>query len=341
MKPSELKKSIFDLFKARYELAIYVTASPGVGKTEIAGQVATELGVGFKVIHAPLLQPEDYGFPVIGADKKSVTFVVSSEKFPLEGSDCPENGILLIDELPQADPASQKIIANLISAREIHGAKIKRGWLIVATGNRSTDRAGANRLLSQLQNRASTIELEVSIEDWTDWALDNGVQAEVISFLRYRPDLLNAFDPQSEVNATPRAWAKGVSKILGSSSPGLEFELFKGLVGEGAAASFTGFLRICRDLPSIDVILMDPSSAPIPDESKPEVSFALCGALAHKTDVNNFGRIMDYVLRLDPEFQALYIKDALKLTKDAITGTREFIQWASKHGSKLYSAKSS
>jgi hypothetical protein len=341
MRPSELKTAIADLFKAGFRRALYVTASPGVGKTEIAGQVAKELGIGFKVIHAPLLQPEDYGFPVISTDRKNVDFVVSTEKFPLVGSDCPDTGILLIDELPQSDASAQKILANLFSAREIHGKRLKDGWMLVATGNRVTDRAGASRLQSQLANRATQVELEVSIEDWTDWALNNNIKVEVISFIRFRPELLNAFDAQADVNATPRAWAMGVSDVLGSSTPGLEFELFKGAVGEGAAASFTGFLRICRDLPSLDVILMDPLGAPVPDDSKPEVCYALCGALAHKTDVKNFGRIMDYMLRLPPEFQALYIKDALKLTKDAITGTKEFIQWATKHGSKLYSAKSS
>jgi hypothetical protein len=86
---------------------------------------------------------------------------------------------------------------------------------------------------------------------------------------------------------------------------------------------------------------MNPSGTPVPGANKPEVLYALCGALAHKTTDKNFGRIMEYMLRTPPEFQALYIKDALKLTKDSITGTKEFIDWASKHGAKLYGAKSS
>src|SRR5690606_30792524 len=151
---------------------LMIESSPGLGKTQIVAQAANELGIGFMTIHAPLLQPEDYGMPVIhGAKKDQLKFVVSSDKFPLEGSDCAEQGIFLIDELSQADNSAQKILANLIQEREIHGQKLKDGWTIVATGNRQADRAGANRILGHLSNRMTRVELEASLDDWTQWAL--------------------------------------------------------------------------------------------------------------------------------------------------------------------------
>jgi MoxR-like ATPase len=87
----------------------------------------------------------------------------------MEGTNCPEHGIFLIDELAQADTAAQKILRNLIQEREIHGKKLKEGWSIVTTGNRTVDRAGANRLLSHLSNVLTRVELEVSLDDWTAW----------------------------------------------------------------------------------------------------------------------------------------------------------------------------
>jgi hypothetical protein len=334
MRPSELKALIGDRFKAGIKRPLLVESSPGIGKTQIASQVATELGIGFQAIHAPLLQPEDYGFPVITSDKTSVNFVVAKDKFPIEGSAVAETGIFLIDELSQADNSAQKILANLIQEREIHGQRLKPNWLVIATGNRLIDRAGANRLLSHLKNRLTTVELEASIDDWSQWAIENGVKSEVIAFLRFRPELLNAFDPQNDINATPRSWVEGVNAALGVITPALEMEVFKGDVGEGAAAEFCGFLKVYRKLPSPDSIMLNPAKAEIPKD--PATLYALCGALAHKTSADNFGRIMTYVGRMAPEFTVLYVRDAIR-RKAEIQATKEFIDWASGPGAKLLS----
>lgn len=335
MKPSEFKQLVKARHKAAMKRPLMVEGQPGLGKTQIVGQAAEEMKVGFMVIHAPLLQPEDYGLPVPSKDKTTVNFVVSFDKFPLEGSDCPEFGILLIDELPQADNNIQKILANLIQEREIHGKKIKAGWTIVATGNRQADRAGANRILGHLGNKITRVGLEVSLDDWTQWALQNEVNAEVISFIRFRPDLLTNYDANKEINATPRAWVMGVSDGLENTPAGLEFETFKGDVGEGPASEFLAFLKIYRNLPSPDSILMDPKKAKVPSgEGAAATQYALCGALANKTTTGNFERALTYIRRLPAEFSVLYMKDATTRNPD-LFNTKTYIDWASKDGADL------
>lgn len=333
MKPSEFKALIISRFKASLKRSLLVESSPGIGKTEICKQAAAELNVGFKMIHAPLMQPEDYGMPVVsGKDRDSLKFIVSADKFPLENSDCPETGIFLIDEISQADNSAQKILANLIQEREIHGHKLKKGWYIVATGNRVKDRAGANRLLTQLGNRATRVPLEVSLDDWTQWALTNGVKPEVIAFIRFKPALLSNFDPNQDVNATPRAWAEGVSAALGAIDKALEFPVFTGDVGEGPAAEFMSFLKTYRDLPNPDAILLDPKNSAVPKEASTQ--YAVVGALVHRVTAQNFGRALTYIKRLPPEFSVLFIKDAIVKCRDIQT-TKEFIDWASKEGAAL------
>lgn len=332
MKPSDLKRLISDRFKAGIKRPLLVESSPGLGKTQLAAQAAAELGVEFKAIHAPLLQPEDYGFPVISKDRDDVDFIVSKEKFPIEGSASADSGIFLIDELSQADSSAQKILANLIQEREIHGRRMKKDWLIIATGNRTTDRAGANRILTHLGNRVTRVPLEASLDDWTNWAIQNNVKPEVIAFIRFRPELLTNFDAQNEVNATPRAWVEGISAALGVIDPALEFEVFRGDVGEGPASEFLGFLKIYRKLPSPDAILLNPKKADVPKD--PATLYAICGALAHRTTVDNFGRVMQYIGRLPAEFGVLYVRDAIARVPQ-LTNSKDFIAWASGPGAKL------
>ena len=335
MKPSELKTLISARFQAKVKRPLHIESSPGLGKTQIAAQAAKELCVAFKTIHAPLLQPEDYGFPVISTDRKDVDFIVSRHKFPIEGSDCPKEGIFLIDELSQADNSAQKILANLIQEREIHGRKLLPGWLIITTGNRVSDKAGANRLLTHLKNRLTSIELEASLDDWCVWAQENEVKQEVISFIRFRPGLLNEFNPQLETSPTPRAWVEGVSAALGVVGSSLEFPVFKGDVGEGAAAEFCAFLKIYRKLPSIEEVMERPTKTEVPND--PATLYALCGAISSKVTPENFGHVMKYVVRMPCEFSVLFVRDALKKCPTVVT-TSDFSQWAAGPGAKLLAA---
>lgn len=337
VRPTELVKAISDRFTAGIKRGIYVKSGPGMGKTQIASQVAKALGVAFKAIHAPLLQPEDYGFPVISQDRKTVDFVVSTEKFPIVGADCPEKGIFLIDELPQADASAQKILANLVQEKEIHGKPIKPGWLIVATGNRVGDRAGANKLLTHLGNRVTHYDLDVHLDDWTVWALENGVKPEVIAFIRFRPALLNMFDPHADVSATPRSWVEGISSCLGVIDTSLEFESFRGDVGDGPAAEFLGFLKLYRKLPNPDAVIMNPTGYEVPTDAATQ--YAICGALSHRATKDNFDRLMQYIMRLPPEFSVLFVRDCMRLnpagSANDITRADGFTKWAAKHGAKL------
>ena len=43
----------------------YITGPPGVGKTQVVGQVARDLGIGSHELHAPLMLNEDFGITVL------------------------------------------------------------------------------------------------------------------------------------------------------------------------------------------------------------------------------------------------------------------------------------
>lgn len=327
MKPSLIAATIEARIKSGVKRAIYLEGDPGAGKTQIVSQIAKRLGIGFKPIHAPLMQPEDYGLPLPNKARTAIDFIVPAYKFPIEGSDCPDEGILLIDELPQAGNEGQKILANVLQEREIHGKYLKPGWHIICTGNKMANRAGANRLLSHLRNRMTTYEYEVDLNDWTVWALDNGVKPEVVSFIRFRPNLLMDFDPQREINPTPRAWTEGVSANLGVVPDEAEFDTFKGDVGEGAAAEFRGFLKIYRKLPSPDVALMDPLGTDVPTD--PATLYAMAGAIASRATRENFDRVIAYAERMPPELTVVVVRDAYQRDK-TITASAAYTRWCAR-----------
>lgn len=311
-----------------------IIGPPGIGKTAIPKQVAKDLDLGFMSIHGPLMLAEDFGMPRVDQEAQSLEFLVPLHKFPFEGTDCPDTGMIVVDELAQMDAPQQKIIANMFQERELHGRKLKPGWHFVATGNRQQDRAGANRILSHLNDRITTYELEVSHEDWSRWALtEGGVRPEVVAFLNFRSDLLHKFDPAHDKNPTPRSWAEGVSRSIDTIPAGAEMETFRGDVGEGAGTEFTAFLQTFRELPDPDAVLARPDKAAIPD--KLNVLYALCGALSHRANPDNMEALVTYAERLHDadrqEFMVLVIRDATR-ANPAVMETKAFIRWATTKG---------
>ncbi len=338
MRPNDLLTLIKARFTAKILRPLHIEGAPGIGKTTIPRQATRELSietktdVGSMTVHGPLQQPEDFGLPVFSADKTTFDFAVPFAKFPFIGSNCPDSGILTIDDVGQCNAELQKIYRNLILEREIHGKRLKPDWQIITTGNRVQDRAGSVRLLSHLSNALTRVELEVSLDDWTQWALDAQINPLVIAYNRFRSVNLNDFDANRDVNPTPRAWCHGVSASLGIVPAHLEFETFKGDIGEGAAAEFCAYLKLRRGLPSVDVILLNPKNAEVPTEAN--LQYAICVELAHRAIVGNFGAVMTYIKRLPAEFSVLFMQVAIKKTPDLKT-TVEFIKWASGDGAKV------
>ena len=332
MRPETLKKTLKTFVALRRPFMI--EGPPGGGKTQTVQAVAAEAFddprsfIGF---HAPTMQPEDWAMPSPNAERTKINFLINN-RFPVVGSDLPDEGLILIDEAPQAENSIQKSIANLIQEREIYGQKLKPGWTIGMTGNRAQDRAGANRILSHLRNRVTTLEFETHLDDWCNWAHDHGVRTEIVALMRFKPNLLHDFDPNRDINPTPRGWAEGVSPIIDNVPVEAEFECIKGAVGEGPAGEASAFLRIFRSLPDPDVVLMNPDRHEIPTEAS--VRFALSGALAQRASVGNFDAVMRYMSRMPAEFCVLTVLDSIR-RDPSIQSTKAFIQWASKDGAKI------
>jgi hypothetical protein len=238
-----------------------------------------------------------------------------------------------MDDASQAQADIQKVLANICQARNLHGVPIADNWTVISTGNRQSDRAGANRVLSHLADRQTTLEYETHLDDWSSWALTNGVKTEVVAFIRFRPGLLHDFDASRNKNSTPRGWVEGVSNVLGVVPAEAEYECFKGAVGEGAAAEFVGFIKIFRRLPNPDAILINPDTAEVPTD--PATLYALSGALSSRISNANIDRAVTYLTRCPAEFSVLAMSMAVR-RDPGVTSTKGFIDWSIRHQSVLF-----
>jgi hypothetical protein len=329
MRPSLLEDTLTTRVAAHLSGALIrpalVEGSPGVGKTQMIRAIAERLGIGYIGLHAPLMLHEDFGMPRFTSEGE-IDFATPGHKFPfVDAPGWPETGIIAVEEVAQSENSQQKIWANLFQERELHGRKLKPGWYFIATGNRISDRAGANRILSHFNDRFTTYTFDPNLDDWCTWALAHGVRPEVVAYCRWKPGNLSNFNPALDKCPTPRAWTEGVSPVLDTVPAAALFDTVKGDVGEGCAAEFTGFLQTYRELPNPDLILSDPHRHPVPTEV--HILYALSGALAHRASPENFGAIIDFACRMPPEFMVLVVRDASRVCP-AVEDTAAYTKWA-------------
>ncbi len=322
MTPTQIISALHTLLAIRRP--VFLWGAPGVGKSQVVAAVARERNMALRDVRAVLIDPVDLrGIPRISGDGRTTWCPPDF----LPGPGDPENGVLFLDELNAAPPLVQAACYQLILDRRVGEYQLPDGWAVVAAGNRDGDRAVTHRMPTALANRMVHLDFETDLDDWLDWARKAGIRPEVSAFLRFRPRLLHDFDARSAGRAfpSPRTW-EFVSDIMNAApSPDVEHELLRGTVGAGAAAEFTGFLRVWRELPTAEEVLAAPLSAPFPEE--PAALYALCEAVARRASAENASALTGFAARLPAEFGVLLMRDAV--CRDArLTETDAFAGWA-------------
>ncbi|PIE68759.1 MAG: ATPase [Deltaproteobacteria bacterium] len=326
MKPSRVITALKLLIPLQQP--VFLWGAPGVGKSQVVRQVAHNLDRELCDIRAVLLDPVDLrGLPKIGA--ANTTQWCAPSFLPSTGS-----GILFLDELNAAPPLVQAACYQLILDRRLGEYVLPDGWTVVAAGNRESDRAVTHRMPSALANRFVHLEFETDLDDWIAWAVVRDITPLLRAFLRFRPELLHAFDPTRGEKAfpSPRSW-EFVAGIL-DAEPQHEVlhDLLSGTVGAGAASELMGFMRIYRNLPDVDDVLAAPETVPIPND--PATMYALCEAVARKSAPDTRDRIVTLAMRMPPEFSVLLVRDAVKHDNDVVT-CPAFASWAAAHADVL------
>lgn len=330
MKPSELSNFLSTTLQAR--LPILIKGAPGIGKTDIVKQACKEAKADLIISHPVVSDPVDYkGFPHVVDNEAH--FIPFGDLNLLIKATCPT--VYFLDDLGQAPAAVQAAAMQLILERRINGHKVSEQVTFLAATNRKADRAGVSGILEPVKSRfVSIVELEPDVNDWVKWAITNRLPAELVSFIRFRSNLLHDFKPSTDLNNSPcPRTVHNVAKLMQAQvAPELRYEAFTGAAGEGFATEFVGFMNIYQTLPDPESILVDPDRASVPES--PATLFALSGALAKKADKANMQSIVTYSSRLPVEFSVLLITDCVSHNPEVME-TQAFIEWSSVNNSVL------
>ena len=341
--PAQLHSAIIRTIIAG--LVPFVEGSPGVGKSDIARSVAKTLNL--KVIDLRLSQcdPTDLmGFPNVQGNKARY---VPMDTFPIKGDSLPvevdANGnvthtydgwLLFLDELPSAPRAVQAAAYKLLLDKMVGQHPLHECVAVMCAGNKATDKAIVNALSTATQSRLVHMELSVSLDDWSQWASENGIDSRIIGFLNYKPGLLHKFSPdhQDKTFPCPRTWSFASRLSKDQTVSMKDLPLYAGVVGQGAAQEFITFAELYQSLPKIEEIVRSPQTVAIAGEIS--IRYAIATYVADHIDEKNAEAVVHFLDRLDVEMQVVAYRLAVG-RKNALIANQSIYSRLEKLGSFL------
>lgn len=246
---------------------IFFYGGAGLGKSQKMAQIARKM---FPNSQRPLCdvrlsdkEPQDIAgiqIPIEMEDGTVRTVFAVPDFWPTDPN---WEGIVFLDELPNAGPATQQSAYQVVLDHIAGSHKFPVGAVYAGAGNRDTDNGATNAILGPLVNRMIMCEVDYDLDVWIeDFAIPFRVHPIVIGFLKqfqhhfYTGDVENR---STDVFASPRQW-ETVSRILYERQKDLIDDYIaeisiQGSVGEGLDTEVFGYFIRADKLPSVESIM--------------------------------------------------------------------------------------
>jgi hypothetical protein len=255
--PKGAKKSLRKAFKNKRP--IFLWGPPGIGKSDIIKQLGDELEAHVIDVRLSLWEPTDIkGIPYFDSSINKMVWAPPLELPDAEMAAQHKQIVLFMDEMNSAAPAVQAAAYQLVLNRRVGTYKLPDNVVMVAAGNRETDKGVTYRRPAPWANRFVHLEMTCDWEDWNEWAVENRIHKDVVGFLTFSKKDLYDFDPKSASRAfaTPRSWSF-VSELLIDDDTDADTltDLVSGSVGEGLAVKFMAHRKVASKMPNPTDIL--------------------------------------------------------------------------------------
>jgi len=299
----EARKSLLKAFQVKRPLFLW--GPPGIGKSELVEGITQELGGLMIDLRLGQMEPTDIrGIPFYNKDKNVMEYAPPVDLPDAETAAQYPVVVLFLDELNSAPASVQSAAYQLILNRRVGKYVLPDNVVMVAAGNRESDKGVTYRMPTPLANRFIHQEMKVDFAAWQEWAVQNKIHKDVVGYLSFAKQDLYDFDAKSSSRAfaTPRSWSF-VSQLLDDSVEDSTLtNLIAGTVGEGLAVKFMSHRKIASRMPNPADIL----SGKVKDLQVKEVSamyslvismcYELKAAVEEKVEDKKFHEMADNFL---------------------------------------------
>lgn len=204
---------------------VFLVGPPGIGKTAIMEQIASELKVGLlsysmthhtrqSAIGLPFISHKEYAGKEYSITEYTMSEIIASVYDLMESSGVQE-GILFLDEINCVSETLSPLMLQFLQYKVFGRHRVPEGWIVVTAGNPPEYNDSVREFDVVTLDRLKKIEVEPNLEVWKEYAYQAGIHPAVMTFLdikkAYFYSVETTIDGKSFV--TPRGW-EDLSKML-------------------------------------------------------------------------------------------------------------------------------
>jgi hypothetical protein len=249
---AQARKSLLTAFNVKRPLFLW--GPPGIGKSELVEGITRDLGGLMIDLRLGQMEPTDIrGIPYYNKDNGKMDWAAPIELPDEETAAQYPIVVLFLDEMNSAPASVQSAAYQLVLNRRVGKYKLPDNVVMVAAGNRESDKGVTYRMPTPLANRFIHQEMRVDFNSWQEWAVNSNIHKDVVGYISFAKQDLYDFDAKSSSRAfaTPRSWTF-VSELLKNDAvdDDTAMNLIAGTVGEGLAVKFMAHRKIASRMPN-------------------------------------------------------------------------------------------
>ncbi|MBQ3008057.1 MAG: AAA family ATPase, partial [Oscillospiraceae bacterium] len=197
---------------------VFLMGPPGIGKTAIMAQIASEMGVGLlsysmthhtrqSAIGLPFIEKKTYGGQEYTVSEYTLSEIIASIYELMENTGLKE-GILFLDEINCVSETLAPVMLQLLQYKVFGKHKIPAGWVIVTAGNPPEYNNAVREYDIATWDRLKRIDITPDFEIWKEYAYKANVHMSIISYLESKTADFYTIEStvDSKAFATARGW---------------------------------------------------------------------------------------------------------------------------------------
>ena len=172
---------------------IFLMGAPGIGKTAIMEQVASELNVGlvsYSMTHhtrqsalgLPFIVKKNYGGVEYDVSEYTMSEIIASVYDMIETTGHKE-GILFLDEINCVSETLAPAMLQFLQYKIFGRHTVPKGWIVVTAGNPPEYNNSVREFDIVTWDRLKRIDVEANYEVWKEYAINSGVHASITTYL--------------------------------------------------------------------------------------------------------------------------------------------------------------
>ena len=172
---------------------VFLMGPPGIGKTAIMEQIASEMGVGlvsYSMTHhtrqsalgLPFISHKTYGGKEFDISEYTMSEIIASVYDMMEDSGVKE-GILFLDEINCVSETLAPVMLQFLQYKIFGRHHVPEGWVVVTAGNPPEFNNSVREFDIVTWDRLKRIDIEPNFDVWKEYAYEKSVHPAVLTYL--------------------------------------------------------------------------------------------------------------------------------------------------------------